>query len=80
MSVNKEGLTALHLASSAGSLSCIQVKLGLTDLLCVNHAFRLVWSTYLKHLVSSTVSLSSMQFPGATGSREWKEGDVELGR
>ena len=25
MCVNKEGLTALHLASSAGSLSCIQV-------------------------------------------------------
>ena len=77
MSVNKEGLTALHLASSVGSLSCIQVKLGLTDLLCVNfctcppaHAFRLEWSLYLK----------VMQFPGAAGSREWKEGDVELGR
>ena len=33
MCVNKEGLTALHLASSAGSLSCIQVKFGRTDLL-----------------------------------------------
>ena len=31
MSVNKEGSTALHLASSAGSLSCIQVCLLLLD-------------------------------------------------
>ena len=40
MSVNKEGSTALHLASSAGSLSCI--KVGLLHVDCDTLCFALI--------------------------------------
>ena len=81
MSVNKEGLTALHLASSAGSLSCIQVKFGLTNLLHVDFdtlhlALVKVGFEHIPCLQGGLIVLHS----GAAGRREGKTRDVELGR
>ena len=77
MSVNKEGLTALHLASSAGSLSCIQV----TNLLHVDFdtlhlALVKVGFEHIPCLQGGLIVLHS----GAAGRREGKTRDVELGR
>ena len=83
MSVNKEGLTALHLASSAGSLSCIQVKFGLTNLLHVDFdTLPLSRQGLSIYLASSEGSLSCIQelLEGEKGRQEMLSLEDRWGR